>query len=81
MVPWGLPSTTNFPEWVVGVNGNWSCEQLLPGMPTFSTITGYNKIGPNGNNSWCYAVLGKNISDAGVCPSLSLTQPTGEVPY
>lgn len=61
---WTVPATNGFPEWVVGVNTYWSCEQLLPNMPIFSTITGFNKIGPNGNNSWCYAVLGKKISDA-----------------
>ena len=63
-VPWGLPQTSGFPEWIVGVNAHWSCEQLLPNLPVFSTISGFNKVGPGGNNSWCYAVLGKKISDA-----------------
>ncbi|MBO0950625.1 sialate O-acetylesterase [Fibrella forsythiae] len=61
---WGLPSTSGFPEWIVGVNLNWGCRKEYPGPPTFTKIDGQNRISPSGSNSWCYAVLGKKISDA-----------------
>lgn len=61
---WAVPSTSGFPEWLVGVNLNWGCLPTYPPSPNFVTITGLNRISPTGNNSWCYAVLGKKISDA-----------------
>ncbi|QRR03460.1 sialate O-acetylesterase [Dyadobacter sandarakinus] len=67
--PWLLPNTTGFPEWITGLNANQNCYRGLP-----ETINGmysltdpgsqYNSLGPTGNNVWCYAVLGKKISDA-----------------
>jgi hypothetical protein len=58
------PSTTNFPEWIVGNNEEWNCRREYEQIPAMSKITGSNLISPAGNNSWCYGVLGKKISDA-----------------
>lgn len=61
---WGLPSTGGLPEWIVGVDLSWGCRREYPSIPSFVTITGQKKISPTGHSSWCYAVLGKKISDA-----------------
>ncbi len=61
---WFVPSTTGFPEWIVSDNSTYSCQRDSLRMPVLSTLTGFNNIAPMGINSWCYAVLGKQISDA-----------------
>jgi hypothetical protein len=63
---WDVPPTSTVPEWIVSINQGMEC---LAGYPTssvfsFSKIEGANRIAPTGENSWCYAVLGKLISDA-----------------
>lgn len=66
---WKLPSTAGFPEWIVGMLSNYNCTKNLPetydNMYSLSDVANhYNKLGPTGNNVWCYAALGKKISDA-----------------
>ena len=60
-------SPVNFPvpEWVVGNNVNWFCTKEFQNSPSsMGKISGSNVIGPTGNNSWCYGVLGQRISAA-----------------
>ncbi len=57
-----IPSTV-IPEWVVGNNEEWNCRKGFENIPNMTKISGNNLIGPAGNNSWCYGVLGKRISD------------------
>jgi hypothetical protein len=52
------------PEWIVGNNEEWNCRKEFESRPSMTNISGTNLIGPSGNNSWCYGVLGKKISDA-----------------
>ena len=61
---WKVPVTTGFPEWVVSFDTQLGCQPDYLELPVFSTIDDFKKIAPTGNNSWCYAVLGKKISDA-----------------
>lgn len=57
--------TSTIPEWIVGYNSEWNCRKEFQQRPTsMSKISGADLIGPAGNNSWCYGVLGKKISDA-----------------
>ncbi len=58
-----FPATT-FPEWIVGTNEDWNCRQEFENIPQMTTLNGSNRIGPAGNNVWCYGILGKKISDA-----------------
>ena len=58
-----VPDGTTTPEWVVSVNQDWQCRREFEPRPTLSKISGYDKIGPAGYNSWCYGILGKHISD------------------
>jgi hypothetical protein len=60
---WQMASSTTVPEWIVGTDEVWDCRRELENRPTLSKISGFNRIGPAGNNSWCYGVLGKRISD------------------
>ena len=55
--------TTVIPEWIVGNNEEWNCRKEFESRPSMTKISGTNLIGPAGNNSWCYGVLGKQISD------------------
>ena len=57
---WHLPSVS-INDGVVSNNLLDECNQSLPPYPSMSTISAYNRIAPNGNNSWCYAhlVMGK----------------------
>jgi Carbohydrate esterase, sialic acid-specific acetylesterase len=57
-------TTTAIPEWIVGNNEEWNCRKEFESRPSMTKISGTNLIGPSGNNSWCYGVLGKKISDA-----------------
>ena len=58
-------TTTSIPDWVVGNVEEWNCRKEFEQRPIFmSKINGGNRISPAGNNSWCYGVLGKKISDA-----------------
>ncbi|MCE7058707.1 sialate O-acetylesterase [Dyadobacter sp. CY343] len=66
---WMLPKTSGFPEWIVGMNSDYNCTKNLP--ETYDNMysltdaaSHYNRLGPTGNNVWCYGVLGKKISDA-----------------
>jgi hypothetical protein len=66
---WKLPATAGFPEWIVGINEDYNCtKNLLDNFgdmyPLSDVAKQYNKLGPTGNNVWCYAMLGKKISDA-----------------
>lgn len=66
---WKLPATIAFPEWIVGINEDNNCNKnLFDGFGDLYSLSDvakqYNKLGPTGNNVWCYAVLGKKISDA-----------------
>lgn len=69
MCSWKLPATAGFPEWIVGINANYNCTKNLP--ETYDNMFSlteaanqYTRVGPTGNNVWCYALLGKKISDA-----------------
>lgn len=69
MCSWKLPGTAGFPEWIVGIQSDYNCTKKLPetydNMYSLSDLANqYNKLGPTGNNVWCYAALGKEISDA-----------------
>ena len=57
-------TTTVIPEWIVGNNEDWNCRKEFESRPSMTKISGTNRIGPAGNNAWCYGVLGKKISDA-----------------
>ena len=58
-------TTSSIPEWIVGNVEEWNCRKEFEQRPTFmSKINGSDRISPAGNNSWCYGVLGKKISDA-----------------
>ncbi|SDG11718.1 hypothetical protein SAMN04487996_11592 [Dyadobacter soli] len=66
---WKLPATAGFPEWIVGINENYNCtKNLLDNFGEMFPLTDvakqYNWLGPTGNNAWCYAMLGKKLSDA-----------------
>ena len=61
---WSTPSTNGFPEWITSINMDWGCRPDYPAVSsTFSSLSGLNRIAPTGNNSWCYAVLGKKMSE------------------
>lgn len=61
---WTVPSTAGFPEWIVAATEEGNCTNLLPSDATnnIRRIGGFEKIGPTGNNSWCYAKLGQLLS-------------------
>ena len=68
---WVLPTTTNYPEWIVGSSDNKTCTKNLPEMfGTFFSFSNasdavkHGSLSPTGNTIWCYGVLGKLISDA-----------------
>lgn len=68
---WALPTTTNYPEWIVGSSDNKTCTKNLPEMfgsffsySNASDAVKHGSLSPTGNTIWCYGVLGKLISDA-----------------
>lgn len=61
--PGNTVPTLAIPEWIVGYNHEWNCRKEFENIPDMTKISGNNLIGPSGNNSWCYGVLGKRISD------------------
>ncbi|WP_221392842.1 sialate O-acetylesterase [Dyadobacter sp. NIV53] len=63
---WILPAPANYPEWIVTGTQDGNCTNLLPAdsYNTMNQISGFSKLAPTGNNSWCYAALGKKLSEA-----------------
>lgn len=68
---WALPTTTNYPEWIVGSSDNKTCTKNFPEMfgsffsfSNASDAVKHGSLSPTGNTIWCYGVLGKLISDA-----------------
>jgi len=68
---WALPTTANYPEWIVGSSDNKTCTKNLPEMfGTFfsffnaSDAVKHGSLSPTGNTIWCYGVVGKLISKA-----------------
>lgn len=66
---WALPNTSGFPEWITGMDADGNCTKRLPetsdNMYSLTNLANQSKmLGPTGNTVWCYAMLGKKISDA-----------------
>ncbi|MHA4742560.1 sialate O-acetylesterase [Dyadobacter sp. MSC1_007] len=66
---WEVPNTNGFPEWITGLDYDGNCTKNLPetynSMYCLTTVANQSKmLGPTGNTVWCYAMLGKKISDA-----------------
>lgn len=66
---WEVPNSSGFPEWITGMDSDGNCTKQLPETynSMFSLTNSANNskmLGPTGNTVWCYAVLGKKISDA-----------------
>jgi hypothetical protein len=68
---WALPTTTSYPEWIVGSSDNKTCTKNLPEIfGTFFSFSNasdavkHGSLSPTGNTIWCYGVLGKLISEA-----------------
>lgn len=68
---WALPTTTNYPEWIVGSSDNKTCTKNLPeifgaffSFSNASDAVKHGSLSPTGNTIWCYGVLGKLISEA-----------------
>jgi hypothetical protein len=66
LASWDVPATSSLPEWIVSINENNECLMNYPPSYNlyFSKLTEFNRVSPTGENSWCYTVLGKLISDA-----------------
>lgn len=67
---WSLPSLTTY-DGILSHNVNGSCNAGLPAVPVMTSLTGFNRIAPSGNNSWNWAKTGQNLqvgSPAGGLP-------------
>jgi Carbohydrate esterase, sialic acid-specific acetylesterase len=61
-LPRTVPSSSSVPEWIVGNNEDWDCKNQFENIPSMTKITGFNRISPKGQSSWCYGILGQKIS-------------------
>jgi hypothetical protein len=57
---WALPALTTY-EGIMSHDVNGSCNPGLPEYPVMSSLNGYNRIAPSGNNSWYWTKLGQDL--------------------
>ncbi|MCE7043823.1 sialate O-acetylesterase [Dyadobacter sp. CY312] len=57
---WSLPSLTTY-DGILSHDLNGSCNPGLPEYPVMSSLNGYNRIAPSGNNSWYWLKLGQDL--------------------